>query len=227
MAKGKQRKKLWFLIILDWSISPFRSDAVGRPLFCAFNRRFETNFSISKGILIRIFWKTLPKAQRTRGLSSAYQSNFFRSYHKFLHKSWSNIFRISTKHQLQNLNQASAFWRNLNLKLLTKPIFRILTKIELHNHMKHQQQNNDQTSASKSCLNINFKILTKLWSLVLKGWTKNLTLWPNHLPNLHQNVVNMFLIVNSNNPNNFWVVIFRGQSHINQVYSIGVSQSVI
>ena len=31
--------------------------------------------------------KTLPKAQRTRGLSSSYQSNFFRSYHKFLHKS--------------------------------------------------------------------------------------------------------------------------------------------
>ena len=30
---------------------------------------------------------TLPKAQRTRGLSSSYQSNFFRSYHKFLHKS--------------------------------------------------------------------------------------------------------------------------------------------
>ena len=26
---------------------------------------------------------------------------------------------------------------------------------------KNQQQNNDQTSASKSCLNINFKILTK------------------------------------------------------------------
>ena len=119
------------------------------------------------------YWiKTLPKAQRTRGLSSAYQSNFFRSYHKFLHKSWSNIFRISTKHQLQNLNQASAFWRNLNLKLLTKPIFRILTKIELHNHMKHQQQNNDQTSASKSCLNINFKILNKPWNLVLKVWTK-------------------------------------------------------
>ena len=62
-------------------------------------------------------FQTLPKAQRTPGLSSAYQSNFFRSYHKFLHKSWSNIFRISTKHQLQNLNQASAFWRNLNSKL--------------------------------------------------------------------------------------------------------------
>ena len=32
-------------------------------------------------------YKTLPKAQQTRGLSSAYQSNFFRSYQKFLHKS--------------------------------------------------------------------------------------------------------------------------------------------
>ena len=44
--------------------------------------------------------KTLPKAQQTRGLSS---------YHKFKHNSWSNfIFRTSTKHKLQNLNQKSA-----------------------------------------------------------------------------------------------------------------------
>ena len=56
-------------------------------------------------------WKTLPKAQRTRGLSSAYQS------HKFLHKSWSNfIFKILTKHHLQNLNQTSPSWLN-KLKL--------------------------------------------------------------------------------------------------------------
>ena len=34
-----------------------------------------------------IFLKTLPKAQRTRGLSSSYQSKFLRSYHKFKHKS--------------------------------------------------------------------------------------------------------------------------------------------
>ena len=34
--------------------------------------------------------QTLPKAQRTRGLSSSYQSNYLRSYHKFKHKSWSN-----------------------------------------------------------------------------------------------------------------------------------------
>ena len=30
--------------------------------------------------------KTLPKAQRTRGLSSSYQRNFLRSYHEFKHK---------------------------------------------------------------------------------------------------------------------------------------------
>ena len=35
----------------------------------------------------RVQKKTLPKAQRTRGLSSSYQSNFLRSYHKFKHKS--------------------------------------------------------------------------------------------------------------------------------------------
>ena len=31
--------------------------------------------------------KTLPKAQRTRGLSSTYQGNLFRSYQKLKHKS--------------------------------------------------------------------------------------------------------------------------------------------
>ena len=35
------------------------------------------------GLLIQ----TLPKAQRTRGLSSSYQSNYLRSYQKFKHKS--------------------------------------------------------------------------------------------------------------------------------------------
>ena len=34
-----------------------------------------------------VFLKTSLKAQHTRGLSSAYQSNLFRSYHKFKHKS--------------------------------------------------------------------------------------------------------------------------------------------
>ena len=47
-------------------------------------------------------WKTLPKAQRTRGLSSSCQSNILRSYQKFKHKSWSHfIVRISPNHQLK------------------------------------------------------------------------------------------------------------------------------
>ena len=59
---------------------------------------------------------------------------FFRSYHKFLHKSSSNfILRISTKHQIQNLNEISAPRLNLNFKILTKPSFKISTMIQLHN----------------------------------------------------------------------------------------------
>ena len=66
----------------------------------------DQNFKITKLEIIQncssyapylqIKIKTLPKAQRTRGLSS---------YHKFKHKSWSNfIFRISTKPQLENIS---------------------------------------------------------------------------------------------------------------------------
>ena len=48
--------------------------------------------------------------------------NFFTTHHKFCQKSWSNfIFRISTKHLLQNLNQTSPSWQNLKFKILTKP----------------------------------------------------------------------------------------------------------
>ena len=164
--------------------------------------------------------KTLPKAQRTRGLSSTYQSNFFGSYHKFKHKSWSNIFRISTLHQLQNLNQTSPFRQNLNLKILTKP-----------------NQNLDQEWTSYPQPTISSKIMTKL-QLQNLAWTSTSKSWPNletlcskseqklnfmtklHLPNLHKTVVNTNLIINlsnSNNLNKFWVVIFTCQGHINQV----------
>ena len=45
-------------------------------------------------------WKTLPKAQRTRGFSTSCQSNFLKTHQRFKHKSWSHfIFRISTEHQ--------------------------------------------------------------------------------------------------------------------------------
>ena len=113
----------------------------------------------------RANYETLPKAQQTQGLSSAFQSTLFRSYHKFLHKSWSIIFRISTKHQLQSLNKISAFRQNVNLKILTKPSFTSSTKIEL--------QNLDQTlkpcpqSLNKNLTlrpNFDFQICTKLFS---------------------------------------------------------------
>ena len=52
------------------------------------------------------------------GLSSSYHSNFLRLYHEFKHKSWSNfIFRISTKHQLQNFSQhldKTWNWKNID-----------------------------------------------------------------------------------------------------------------
>ena len=88
---------------------------------------------------------TLPKAQHTQGLSSGYQSTFFRSYHKFLNKFWSNfIFIILTKQQLQNLNQISAFRLNLNFKILTKHSFRIsVAHITCRNLWYQKYQNSE------------------------------------------------------------------------------------
>ena len=96
--------------------------------------------------------KTLPKAQRTRGLSSSYQSNFLRSYHNF-----TNLDQISSSEsRLKNqfLNQTSASPINLKFKISTKHSFRIATKIQLHNLYK--------TSASKCWTNSSFKILPEL-----------------------------------------------------------------
>ena len=45
------------------------------------------NRNILQNGLLEANNETLPKAQRTRGLSSAYQSNLFRSYHKLKNKS--------------------------------------------------------------------------------------------------------------------------------------------
>ena len=93
--------------------------------------------------------KNREKVQWTRGLSSGYQSNFFRSYHKISNKSLSDfIFIFSTKQQLQNLNQISAFRLKLNVKILTKRSFRISTKNNLHNL--------NQGSAAKYWLNFSF-----------------------------------------------------------------------
>ena len=151
--------------------------------------------------------KTLPKAQRTRGFSS---------YHKFLHKSWSNfIFRISTKHLLQNLDQISVSQLKFDFKSLTNPTFRIPTKIQLHNL--------NQTSAAKYWPDFSFKILPELQlltpdqTLCWKSKQKFSFLTKPQLPNL-QIVANTIIISNRNNINKFGVGIFTGQGHINKVY---------
>ena len=88
--------------------------------------------------------KTLPKAQRTRGLSS---------YHKItVHKSWTYVL------QFQNLNKALtsksqpsiSISTKSKVKILPKPSFRILTKIQLRNL--------NQTSAAKYWPDFSFKI---------------------------------------------------------------------
>ena len=165
---------------------------------------FWENTTCDLSLRNRIQLKTLPKAQRTRGLSSTYQSNFFRSYHKF---------RISTKYQLQNLNQTSAFRQNLSLKSQPRLKFTATTK--------HQQGNTDQASASNLAWTSTSKSWPNLETLCSKSEQKLNFMTKLHLPNLHQTVVSTFLIINmsnSNNLNKFWVVIFTRQGHINQVY---------
>ena len=100
--------------------------------------------------------ETLPKAQRTRGLSSYY--------------------RISIKHQLQNFNQTSASQLNLKLKSWPNLASEYWPRFNFVTSSKHQRQNADQTSASKSRLNFNFKILIKPCAQSLN---KSLALWPN------------------------------------------------
>ena len=84
--------------------------------------------------------------------------------------------------------------QNISSKILNKLLLQILPELQL--------QNLDQTLWSKSEQKFNF--MTK-----------------PPLPNLQQAVANTFLIINisnSNNLNKFWVGIFKGKSHINQVY---------
>ena len=98
--------------------------------------------------------KTLPKAQRTRGLSSSYQgSSKFKQVQT----------QILVNFHLQNLNQALTSKSQPNISnstkfkvnILTKPSFRILTKIQLRNNL-------NQTSAAKYWPNLRFKILPEL-----------------------------------------------------------------
>ena len=57
--------------------------------------------------------------------------------------------------------QTSVSRLNLEFKILTKPGFRISPKIQLHYHFKTSAAKYWTNSCFKSCLNFNFKILTK------------------------------------------------------------------
>ena len=146
--------------------------------------------------------QTLPKAQRTRGLSSAYQSN------EILHKSWSN-FEISTEHQHFDQTLTSKSWPNIHF--ITSPSLssKILTKLQF--------QKFALTSTSNSWPNLVLKVGTKL-SFMTKL----------QLPNLHKTVVKIFVIINisnSNNLNKFWVGIFTSHT-THQSSLLNRSQSV-
>ena len=70
-------------------------------------------------VLLSYFEQNIAKGTTAPTVESGYQSNFFSSYHKFSNKSLPDfIFIFSTKQQLQNLNQISAFQLNLNFKIL-------------------------------------------------------------------------------------------------------------
>ena len=101
---------------------------------------------------------------------------------------------------------------------MTKPSFRIFTKIQLGNL--------NQTSAAKYWQNFSFKISPELQlqnldqTLCSKSDQKLSFMTKPQLPNLQQTVANTILITNSNsnNLNKFWVGIFTRQGLINLVY---------
>ena len=112
----------------------------------------------------------MPKAQRTRGLSSYY--------------------RISIKHQLQNFNQTSASQLNLKLKSWPNLASEYWPRFNFVTSSKHQRQNADQTSASKSRQNFNFK---KSWPKCSKSEQKLSFITKPQLPNLQLTVANSLL----------------------------------
>ena len=125
-------------------------------------RGLTINFMLLQVQLQSLRWmgalvKTLPKAQRTGGLSS---------YHKITVLS-SQILNIL---QFQNLDQALTSKSQLNIslstkykvKILTKTSFRILSKIQLRNLNQTPEAKYGPSSSFKISPNFNFKILTKV-----------------------------------------------------------------
>ena len=168
----------------------------------------------------RSITKTLPKAQRTRGLSSFFQSNLL---------GYSQVqTQILIELHLQNLDPAFTSKSQLNItsstKLRiqnTKPSFSISTKIQLHNLCK--------TSAAKYWPNASLKILPELQhqnldqTLCSKSEQKFGFITKPQLPSMQQTVANTIFIINiskSANLNKFWVgTSIKSVSKLQQVLS--------
>ena len=122
------------------------------------------------------------------------------------------IWGISTKHQ------TSASQLNLNFKILSKPSFKISTKIQLHNLYKSSATKYWQNSSFKSCLSFNFKILTKP---CVQSLNKSLALSTSLSSQIcNKSVAKTIFIIkssNSNTLNKFWVGKITRQVCVNQV----------
>ena len=118
----------------------------------------------------------------------------------------STNFEISTKHQ--HFDKTKTSWPNLASE--SRPRLNFITPT------KHQQQYIDQTSASKNLPGHQLQNLDQTLKPCAQSLNKNLT-----FQICTKLLSSGFLIINmsnSNNLNKFWVVIFRCQGHINQVY---------
>ena len=135
------------------------------------------------------------------------------------HTTSSYIFLI--KFHLQNLNQAStstaaAFRLNSNFEIVTKPSFRILTKIQLHNL--------NQTSAAKYWLNFSVKISPELQfqnlDQILCSQSEQKFSFMNkpQLPNCNKLLPTRSLSSTSATVSTSTCFQFTHQGHINQVY---------
>ena len=139
-----------------WSVSPQKVKGIRRNWV----RRVKIWHKSQNIPKCQIWFKTLPKAQRTRGLSSSCQS--------YIASSNTDLDQISSSESWLSINKTSASPLNLKFKIFTQPGFRISTKIQLHNLCK--------TSAAKlnklQLQNLAWTSTSKSWpTLVLKVWT--------------------------------------------------------
>ena len=101
---------------------------------------------------------------------------------EFISQFLTQILIIFHLHNLQQVSTSKPNMNNwtsllkLNFKILTTPSFRISTKIQLHSPYKTSAEKKWPNSCFNSCLNFNFKILTKPCA---QSWNKSLAFWPN------------------------------------------------